>query len=110
MSEGDVVRVVCRPQLAPGFELAGVTVDVALDGPGAAEVLRRLAAEPKNGIVLVDDVLHRALPDELRARLERQPRPLVTPFPAPAWDEAAEAEAYVLEILRQAIGYRVRPR
>lgn len=107
---GDTVRVVCRPQLAPGFELAGVAVDVAVDGAGAAEVLRRLALESKVGIVLVDQALHRALPDEVRARLDRQPRPLVTPFPAPAWDAAVEAEAYVLEILRQAIGYRVRPR
>jgi len=73
-------------------------------------VLRRLAAEPKCGVVLVDSVLHRALPDELRARFERAPRPLLTAFPAPAWDAAAEAEATVLEILRQAIGYRVRPR
>lgn len=110
MSEGDVVRVLCRPSLAPGFELAGLVVDLAPDGAAAADVLRRLAADPKNAIVFVDDVLHGSLPDELRARLERQPRPLVTPFPAPSWDEAAEAEAYVLEILRQAIGYRVRPR
>jgi vacuolar-type H+-ATPase subunit F/Vma7 len=104
------VRIVCRPALAPGFELAGVPVDTAVDGAAATEVLRRLAGDPKVGIVLVDAVLHRALPDEVRARLERQARPLVTPFPPPAWDEAAEAEAYVLEILRQAIGYRVRPR
>jgi vacuolar-type H+-ATPase subunit F/Vma7 len=105
-----MVRVVCRPQLAPGFELAGLSVDLAVDGLAAAEVVRHLAADPKCGIVLVDSVLHRALPDELLTRLERQTFPLVAPIPAPAWDEAAEAEAYVLEILRQAIGYRVRPR
>jgi len=104
------VRVVCRPALAPGFELAGVAVDVAPDAAAATEVLRRLAAEPKCGIVLVDSVLHRALPEELRVRFERAPRPLLTAFPAPSWDETAEAEATVLEILRQAIGYRVRPR
>ena len=104
------VRIVCRPPLAPGFELAGLAVDLASDGAAATEVLRRLAGEPKCGIVLIDSVLHRALPDEVRARFERQPRPLITPFPAPGWDEAAEAEAVVLEILRQAIGYRVRPR
>lgn len=104
------VRIICRPALAAGFELAGVPVDLASDGPAATEVLRRLAADPKTGIVLVDAVLHRALPEDVRARLERQAQPLVTPFPPPAWDEAAEAEAYVLEILRQAIGYRVRPR
>ena len=104
------VRILCRPQLAAGFELAGLSADSALDGSSAAEVLRKLAADPKVGVVLIDSTLHRALPDDVRARLERQVRPLVTPFPGPAWSEAAEAEAYVLEILRQAIGYRVRPR
>lgn len=104
------VRIVCRPELSAGFELAGVPIETAVDGVAAGEVLRRLANDPKVGIVLVDAVLYRALNDELRARLERQARPLVTPFPPPSWNETAEAEAYVLEILRQAIGYRVRPR
>ena len=36
--------------------------------------------------------------------------PVVAPFPAPSWDVKGEAEAYILEILRQAIGYRVRLR
>jgi hypothetical protein len=30
--------------------------------------------------------------------------------PAPNWDRRSAAEAYVMDILRQAIGYRVRPR
>ncbi len=36
--------------------------------------------------------------------------PVIAPFPSPTWDEKGLAEEYVLEILRQAIGYRVRPR
>lgn len=104
------VRILCRPELSAGFQLAGVPVDVASDGPAAAESLRRISGDVKVGIVLVDAALYRALSDETRARLERQARPLVTPFPPPSWSETAEAEAYVLEILRQAIGYRVRPR
>jgi vacuolar-type H+-ATPase subunit F/Vma7 len=104
------VRIVCRPELSAGFALAGVPVDTASDSAALAERLRALAGDPKVGIVLVDAELYRALPDETRARLERQARPLVTPFPPPSWSESAEAEAYVLEILRQAIGYRVRPR
>lgn len=104
------VRVLCRPELSAGFELAGVPVDAAGDGAAAGEALRRLANDAKVGVVLVDAALYLALNEELRGRLERQARPLVTPFPPPRWSETAEAEAYVLEILRQAIGYRVRPR
>jgi vacuolar-type H+-ATPase subunit F/Vma7 len=104
------VRVLCRPALAPGFALAGLDVVRAADGSAAASALRRLEGERDLGMVLVDDVLYRALPSELKARFDRQALPVVAPFPSPAWDEASEAEAYVLEILRQAIGYRVRPR
>jgi hypothetical protein len=43
--------------------------------------------------------------------MDRSPLPMVIPFPAAAWAPGREAaEAYLVEILRQAIGYRVRLR
>jgi hypothetical protein len=34
---------------------------------------------------------------------------MVVPFPGPAWQEEADkAQAYIVELLRQVIGYRVR--
>ena len=104
------VRVVSRPALAPGFELAGLAVTRATDGTSAAEAIRRCAADVDVGIVLVDDALYRALPREVMTRLDREALPVIAPVPSPRWDERSEAEAYILEILRQAIGYRVRPR
>lgn len=104
------VRVVCRPRLAPGFALAGVAADEADDPRAAALALGRLAADPRVGVVLVEDDLHRALPPDLVARIDRDGRPVVAPFPSPSWDGRRVAEEYVLEILRQAVGYRVRPR
>jgi len=104
------VRVVSRPVLAAGFELAGLPVTRVDAGAAAAEAVKRWAADAEVGIVLVDDALYRALPRDLLTRLDRQAPPIVAPVPAPRWDERSEAEAYILEILRQAIGYRVRPR
>jgi len=104
------VRVLCRPALAAGFELAGMAVTRAADAASAAAAMTHLSVDARVGIVLVDDVLYGALPRDLVTRLERQALPVVAPFPSPAWDVQGEAEAYVLEILRQAIGYRVRPR
>ncbi|GMU58297.1 MAG: hypothetical protein AMXMBFR34_00600 [Myxococcaceae bacterium] len=104
------VRVVCRPHLARGFELAGLSATRASDGVAAATALRRLAMDGEVGVVLVDDGLYAQLSSELKGRLDRQALPIIAPVPSPAWDEKGEAEAYVLEILRQAIGYRVRPR
>ena len=104
------VRVVCRPDLAAGFELAGLTVTRAVDAGAAGDHLRRLAADAHVGMVLVDEGLYRLLPADLKARLDRQALPVVAPIPAPDWDARIAAETYILEILRQAIGYRVRPR
>ena len=73
------VRVLCRPPLAAGFRLAGLTPIEAQD------------------------------PEEGGRRLAREPLPLVVPFPGPAWGPPREgAEAYIAELLRRAIGYRVR--
>jgi vacuolar-type H+-ATPase subunit F/Vma7 len=104
------VRLLCRSVVASGFELAGMVVTRADDGAAAAEALKQLAADADVGALLIDDVLYRALPRDLLTRLDRQGLPLVAPVPTPRWDERSEAEAYVLEILRRAVGYRVRPR
>jgi vacuolar-type H+-ATPase subunit F/Vma7 len=102
------VRVVCRPQLAPGFELAGLHADTAIDGASARVRLAALADDPAVGIVLLEERLQRALPADFAQRLERQPRPLVATFPSPRFGAEQAAEEAVLELLRRAIGYRVR--
>jgi vacuolar-type H+-ATPase subunit F/Vma7 len=104
------VRVVTRPSLAAGFELAGLTVERADDGAAAADVVTRWAGDSNVGVVLVDDELYKALPSDLLRKLDRQALPVIASVPAPRWDERSDAEAHILEILRQAIGYRVRPR
>ena len=104
------VRVVTRPSLAAGFELAGLPVERADDGRVAADVVTRWAGDADVGVVLIDDELYKALPSDLLRRLDRQAVPVIASVPVPRWDERSDAEAYILEILRRAIGYRVRPR
>jgi vacuolar-type H+-ATPase subunit F/Vma7 len=81
-----------------------------VDESSAGEAMRRIAADPATGIVLVEDRLRRALPEDLMQRLDRMATPLVVPFPSPSWGGPSLQEEYVMEILRQAVGYRVRPR
>lgn len=104
------VRVVSRPAFAAGFELAGLPVTRVDDGRAATHAVTQFAADADVGIVLVDDTLYRALPHETLRRLERRALPMIVSVTMPRWDERSEAEAYILEILRQVIGYRVRPR
>ena len=103
------VKVLCTPEVAAGFGLAGLSVE-EVDAAAAPDAVRRLATDGTIGIILVEESLHRALPEELRVRIERLAVPIVVPFPSPSWERRGLAEQYVLEILRQAVGYRVRAR
>jgi vacuolar-type H+-ATPase subunit F/Vma7 len=101
-------RVLCQPELAAGFELAGLRVHEASSAEQAAEHLRALLSHPEVGVLLVDERLHLRLSEELRRELGRRALPMIVPFPGPSWTERRDPDAYVLELLRQAIGYRVR--
>jgi vacuolar-type H+-ATPase subunit F/Vma7 len=106
-----LVRVLCRPDVAAGFALAGMRAVPAPNAAVATLRLGELVSQPDMGVLLVEERLHDALPVDVRRRLARRALPMVVPFPGPAWVERAEgAEAYVIELLRQVIGYRVRLR
>ena len=105
------VRVLCRPELASGFALAGLAPVEAAGGDEAAQQVEALLGRPEVGVILIEEPLHDGLPEELRRQLGRRPLPMVVPFPTPSWaGPAAKPEDYIVEILRQAIGYRVRLR
>lgn len=103
------IQVLCRPAVGAGFRLAGL---VPLEAEDAAEGARRLAAlieDPHAGVLLVDQDFYTGLPEGLRRSLARRPLPMVVPFPAPLWAPPPPGpEAFIAELLRQAIGYRVR--
>lgn len=104
------LRVVCRPASLEGFALAGVRAVPAGDPQEAALAVERLVSDPGLGVLLVEDALYRALPEDLRRRLERRALPVVVPFPGARVEERPSAEAELVELLRSAIGYRVRLR
>jgi len=107
------VRVVARPAVATGFALAGldsveVEPDEVVSGDGQLEAL---LGDPAAGMLLVEQRLWDALPELIRNGSAARTLPLVVPFPSPTWAPPEEAALdYVAEILRHAIGYRVRLR
>lgn len=103
------VRVLCRPGTAAGFALAGLRPVEAEDPAASAQRLLELLGEENVGVVLIEDSLHHLLPPELRRQLARRPAPMIVPFPTATWTAPpAGADGYIAELLRQAIGYRVR--
>ena len=105
------VAVLCRPEVAAGFGLAGLAPRDAPDGAAAEQHLAELLADPGVGVVLAQQRLYDELPADTKRRLARRPLPLVVPFPDPGWMTGRDAaEAYIVELLRQVVGYRVRLR
>lgn len=105
------VLALCRPEIAAGFGLAGLKVLEAPTPAEGAATLADLRARPEVGVILIEDTLYRQLPEELQRDIGRKPLPMLVPFPGPLWKtEAESAEAYIVELLRQVVGYRVRLR
>ncbi len=103
------VRVLCRSAIAAGFALAGLRPVEAVDAREGGERLRELLAQSDVGVVLMEEAFYDALPEDLRRQVGRRPLPMVVPFPEPAWTPGGEAaETYIVELLREVIGYRVR--
>jgi vacuolar-type H+-ATPase subunit F/Vma7 len=103
--------VLCTAASTSGWILAGLPVaECATVADGCAR-LAALAEAAEPGVVLVEQAIHDALDAEQRSLVARRPLPLVVPFPGPSSaGEASEADAVIAELLRQAIGYRVRLR
>lgn len=104
-----LVRVLCDDAVAPGFELASLRPRITTRG-GAEDALDEMAAEPRTGVILIQSDLYDAADGPLLRRLEKQALPVLLPFPGPRWKERPSPDEYVVELLRRAIGYRVRLR
>lgn len=107
--KGSVVAV-GRAGIVAGLRLAGLD-PIEADFATAAAALENLASSPDVGVVLIEEALWERLPSEQRRRLDEEPLPLVIPFPSPGLEPPEErAEVYLVEMLRQAVGYRVKLR
>lgn len=100
--------VITTPPSSAGFALAGVPVFPEADGPSAARRIELLISESEVGVVMIEERLHRDLPEDLTRRLRRRALPVIVPMPGPDWASESTAHEYIVDILRRAIGYRVK--
>ena len=104
------VRTLCRPASKAGFNLAGLEASVLPDGAHPGPLIDDLMGRTRVGVVLIEESIYDSLPEDLQRRLERSARPIAVPFPGPEWRAVVSGEERVVELLRRAIGYRVRVR
>jgi V/A-type H+-transporting ATPase subunit F len=102
------LAVAVRPGDGLGFRLAGATVEEVERGAEAA-AFRRILADPRLGVVAVEEELLRAVPARLVRRAQARGLPVVLPFALPRrWGEADRGRAYVAALIRRAVGYAVK--
>lgn len=102
------LAVVGDPSVTVGFRLAGFRPHTVESRERAARVIADLVEEPEWGVILVQEDL---MPDLASMSRRSSGLPVLVPFPPPSRERApGEAERYVSELLRQAVGYRVRLR
>jgi len=106
--KGEQLMVITSPGLSAGFALAGVLVFDASDGADAARQTGHLVDEMNAGVIIMDEPLYEDLPEEIKRDLRKSAHPVVIPVPGPDWMTETTAHEYIVEILRRAIGYRVK--
>lgn len=105
------VEVLCSAALAPGFGLTGLRPTEAQPGVESSQRLRALASQADVAVILVEDFLYNSVTEETHKLLAQRLLPLIVPFPGVATGASRAAfESRIAELLRQAIGYRVRLR
>jgi vacuolar-type H+-ATPase subunit F/Vma7 len=102
--------VVSDPTVALGFRLAGLEPTVVESASEATDILRRMVDDERYGVILVQQNLA-PQGEPASGRRARSGLPLVVLFPPPTAESPADdALAYVTDLLRSAVGYRVRLR
>lgn len=104
------VGVVADSVVALGFRLAGLRPQVVESAEDAVVALEAILRDARWGVILVQENL---MPDPEPASAQRASSglPILVPFPAPGRERVSgDAEAYVTELLRRAVGYRVKLR
>jgi vacuolar-type H+-ATPase subunit F/Vma7 len=107
------IRAICRREVGLGLALAGLAPIECATGADACAALAGLAHTPaRGGVILIEQALHDALPAATRRQIARDGAPILMPFPGPAplAPGGAAPEDELLDVLRRAIGYRMRLR
>jgi vacuolar-type H+-ATPase subunit F/Vma7 len=105
------LRAICTHETALGFALSGIAPIEAANGAEAAAALDVLARTPaRGGVIFIESNLYDALPGATKKQIRREGTPILMPFPSPSTEHGVSPEHELLEVLRRAVGYRLRLR
>ena len=102
------LMVITTPDLAPGFQLAGVETFAVAQVEQAEEILKRLLNGDEASLIVVRRGLLQAMSPRLLRQIESSYRPVVMAIPGgvPA-HPGEERRHYIAELIRRAIGFHI---
>lgn len=101
------LAVICPEKLARGFELTGVDVFTSDSKEETEEFLFQTIEDKKAGLVILPQEHLEAFEERKRKELEKLEIPLIVPVPMIQGSDI-QAEEYVSQMVRRAIGYQVK--
>ena len=101
--------VITTPDLAPGFELAGVETFAVESVEQAETTLNQLMADEEASLIVVRQGLLEAMNARLQRRVGRSFQPVVVAIPGgiPALTAGGKRQQYLTDLIRRAIGFRI---
>ena len=105
------VMAIVSPDLAPGFELAGIEAARARNVHEAADVLHAAAESGEYGIVIIDERFVDDFDESTAALCATSRKPLIVGLPGSMkWprDHDRAPDDYAASLIRRAIGHHVR--
>lgn len=102
------LMVITTPDLAPGFQLAGVETFAAADPEEAEVMLRKLLTGGEASLIAVRRALLEAMDARLQRQVETTYQPVVMAIPG-AMPILGREQRYraVSELIRRAIGFQI---
>ena len=101
------LMVITTPELAHGYQLAGVETFATLDSNTALNILQELMDGDEAGLIAVRQNLLEGIDRRLQQRIESSYRPIVVAIPDGAVAAAGERRRYITELIRRAIGFHI---
>ena len=106
------VIVVTHPELAVGFRLAGVDVEIVSSPKEVTEIIQRILWTKSDiGIIALDEDLSMNIDKALAKELDERGFPILIPFPAAelyTWMREKREKDYTSQMIREAIGYHIK--
>jgi vacuolar-type H+-ATPase subunit F/Vma7 len=100
--------VITTPDLAPGFELAGVDTYVADDPQRAQALVGQLMAGDEASLIAIRQDLLVGIDPRLRRKIDSSYRPIVMAIPSGPLALPGEGrQRYIAELIRRAIGFHI---